>query len=258
MLFVSSNGILYYITHYDTIFNQLNIKVNCFSDVETKPQWFILFRLLIVGASFSMMCATFLRLIFALMKKGCNEYIVRAYLSALLVMTVSFITEWIYHLRIFSTVCEDAFGVRSPMIEVSEWIVTVPMMIYMNITLDVKKKEIEHKDKMLVIAAYSNIFFGFLQILLNEAIASLSITFSGLCMIYYLYSIVVNASMAVAKYHNLESKSFHIHAYVDYLFTHKRLVTASLMAMIFPAYLVTYLLSACKVFNHIVISVLLS
>ena len=256
LLFISLNCTLYYVSHYDTIFNRLNVSVNCFSDIEKKPEWFILYRLLVLGASLAMVCATAVRVILATSKRGSSEYIFSAYISAMFVMSVSFTTECIHHLNIFTTVCEDALGVRSPLIEVSEWMVTVPIMIYMNLTLDVKRKEIGDRDKKLVIAAYLNIFFGFLPIMLNEVMGTVSIMISGVCMIYYLYMIVMDASTAVAKYHSVDHKSYHIHEYIDYLFSHKRLLTAVMMAVIFPAFPATYILSACKVCDHNTTSVI--
>jgi len=250
LLFISLNCILYYISHNDTIFSRLNINVNCFSDIEKKPQWLILFRLFVLGASFAMVCATAVRVILATSKKGSSEYIFSAYISAMFVMSVSFTAECIHHLNIFTTVCEDVFGVRSPLIEVSEWMITVPIMIYMNVTLDVKRKEIGDKEKMLVLIAYLNIFFGFLPIMLNEVLGTVSIMISGACMIYYLYMIVMDASRAVAKYHDVDHKSYRIHEYIDYLFSHKRLFTAVMMAVIFPTYPLCYILSACKVCGH--------
>ena len=249
LIFLLSNSILFYVTHYDTPI-QFQLHVNCFSDIEIKPQWYVTYRLFILGASFAVFCTTIVRIILSLCKRGQSHLVISAYLSGLLVMTLSFSTELIHYLGIFTTVCEDVFSVRSPVIEISEWIVTVPLMIYMNVTLNVYKKEISKADKLIITGAILNIFFGFLPIALPESLSSICILLSGICMIYYLHEIIIDASIALRKFHTYDIKSYDIFDYVEYLFCHKRLVTAIIMAMIFPLFPVTYLLSASKIFDH--------
>jgi hypothetical protein len=52
-------------------------------------------------------------------------------------------------------------------------------MIYLNITINVHKQKIDSNDKLIIGAAYLNIFFGFLPIILSKEMAIVSIFLSG-------------------------------------------------------------------------------
>jgi xanthine/uracil permease len=114
--YILTNYIIYLI-NTNNVIESNQFKLNCYYDNEIKPQYIQTLRKCLVGASFSVLFTTLFRTLLSTFSKGNNGLIQVAYLAASVVMFVCFGSELIYHIGILPTVCEDALGVRSPLIE---------------------------------------------------------------------------------------------------------------------------------------------
>lgn len=117
-------------------------------------------------------------------------------------------------------------------------------MIYLNLTIDFKKQKLDSKDLSVLAAAYLTILFGFLPIVLNRTISYVSISLSGICCFYFLYTVLTDSIKSVAEYYKDDVKSFDLQNYVEFTFAKKKMYTAVMMALIFPAFPFTYITRA--------------
>jgi len=245
--------LLYYLGNYDNVFIYIfranNIKLNCYNiDSSLQPTWLTTTRLFIVGASFSAVCSNIIRTALAVSKSGHNNNVLSAFISGTLVMTMSFLGEAIQLSGMFTNVCIDAFGVKSPLIEISEWLVTVPMMIYLNITIDFKKQKLDSKDYSVLASAYLMIVFGFLPIICNQTLSAISFLISGSFFCYFTFTVLIDSFKAVGEFYKEENiKAEDLYNYIEFTFAKKRMYTALMIALIFPAFPMTYLLRASGV-----------
>ena len=75
---------------------------------------------------------------------------------------ISSCSQLIQYIDLFETTCIDIFGVQSPVIQWAEWMVSVPLMFYLTITLDGKKKEFNLSDYLILVCSFFGIAFLFL------------------------------------------------------------------------------------------------
>ena len=59
--------------------------------------------------------------------------------------------------------CTDAFGLITPLSQWIEWMVSVPLMMYLNVTLDPYKGVLESEDLLILLFTESSIFVSFLS-----------------------------------------------------------------------------------------------
>lgn len=118
------------------------------------------------------------------------------------------------------------------------------MMIYLNLTIDFKKQKLDSKDLSVLAAAYLTILFGFLPIVLNRTISYVSISLSGISCFYFLYTVLTDSIKSVAEYYKDDVKSLDLQNYIEFTFAKKKMYTAVMMALIFPAFPFTYITRA--------------
>jgi len=108
---------------------------------------------------------------------------VSAYIVALLIMSISFSSEIINLLKLFDNSCPDAFGVWSPRVQWCEWQVTVPIMLYLCLTLDVKKFKLSSEDMLILFLAWFSIFSAYVvSWRLPREVSFVMITFAWVSM----------------------------------------------------------------------------
>lgn len=59
--------------------------------------------------------------------------------------------------------CIDAFGLITPLSQWIEWMISVPMMMYLNVTLDPYKDILDSEDLMILVCTECSIFVSFLS-----------------------------------------------------------------------------------------------
>ena len=166
-----------------------------------------------------LVCSNIIRTALAVSKSGHNNNVLSAFISGTLVMTMSFLGEAIQLSGMFTNVCIDAFGVKSPLIEISEWLVTVPMMIYLNITIDFKKQKLDSKDYSVLASAYLMIVFGFLPIICNQTLSAISFLISGSFFCYFTFTVLIDSFKAVGEFYKEENiKAEDLYNYIEFTF----------------------------------------
>lgn len=80
-----------------------------------------------------------------------NPNILSAYMATCTLMAMSFTSEMIQSFGLLTAVREDAFGVRSPVMQIIEWQVTVPFLFYLCIALDIQREELTMKDVLIIL-----------------------------------------------------------------------------------------------------------
>lgn len=145
-------------------------------------------KYMIIGASGSSCVVQLARIITSSSKANLHNTM-SAYIVAFAIMIISFSSELIMTSGHFSTVCEDSFGVRSPIIQIAEWQITVPLMIYLTLTLDTKKDKLAAIDYLILAATYIGIIAAFVPILCNRNLSILSL---GTSVVAIQYSLTMN------------------------------------------------------------------
>ena len=104
--------------------------------------------------------------------------------------------------------CIDAFGFKSPLIQWAEWQISVPLMMYLIITLDTRKTQFSFEDYAIIILSYLCILLAFS---LNWNIVArghgIILALSSICMFA---SILMLVASSRRKYNNA------IHSSIDY------------------------------------------
>jgi len=119
---------------------------------------------LVDGASGSSLALLILRLVLyvTLNPTIVNPNLLSAYLAACTLM--SFTSEMIQSFGLLTAVREDAFGVRSPIMQMIEWQVTVPFLFYLCIAMDIQREGLTIKDGLIIILG------GWLGMIINVPI----------------------------------------------------------------------------------------
>lgn len=159
-----------------------------------------------------------------------------AYMTAFMIMLISFTSEVIMMTGNFDSVCEDPFGVKSPIIQISEWQITVPLMLYLTLTLDTNKKKLTSRDYTILLCGYFGVMCGFLPILLSWQMGVYALIVAACAVPYALIMNVVDAYSSYAKTIAIGMAS--PSEYVAFTISRRRLETSIYLLIIclfFPA-----------------------
>jgi class 3 adenylate cyclase len=215
------------------------------------PQWIQIARWVICGCSGSALLSQIVRTVLAVIKNPHAINTISAYIAAMVVMLINFSGEVLHISGLFSGVCEDSFGVRSPLIEMAEWQVTVPLMVFLSLTLDTKKKSLTFQDWSILCCSYLSIVFGLVvPPMVSFKIAVVSISMSCLTMFFVLVSIFVLSVRAHAEFCRSDVDATSISQYLGFLVARKRLNSCIWIVLIFPLFPVVYFSRVCTIIDH--------
>lgn len=84
----------------------------------------------------------------------------------------------------YGVVCEDVLGVASPPAQWSEWLICVPLMVYVTIAVEGKERELTRGNVSTIILMFFCIFFGFiLNFDLSFNLGIFVVNLSALCFV---------------------------------------------------------------------------
>jgi hypothetical protein len=122
------------------------------------PLWLLNFQTIINGSSGGAVAVHFSRMIMLVFStKYVSSNMFSAYAASFTIMVISFSSEIIMSLGLLSAVRRNVFNVQSPIIQLLEWQVTVPLMFYLNVTLDAQKLALTAEDFVIIIGAFVSI-----------------------------------------------------------------------------------------------------
>ena len=172
-------------------------------------EWYTPFKNIVLGASGGAFLAQIARIVVKY-HQDASYNTFAAYFTALLVMAIMLATECV---PLFQCVefSKDLLGVESPTSQWAEWQITVPMMFYLNLTLNAEKLKLNLNDIKIIIAAWFSIFAAWIPNLAivrertnnRELTGVMFITLSALSFGYAVYFNLHNSQIA---YHRLKQK----------------------------------------------------
>jgi hypothetical protein len=143
------------------------------------------------------------------------------------------------------------------LIDMAEWQVSVPLMIYLNLTLDTKKSSFSLFDLSIVASSYFSIFFGFiLAPMFDFKIASLCIIGASFLMIFSVTSTMIQAYTARLQYFSESVNETDVSEFLGYLVSEKRFSSCLWICLIFPLYPAVYFSRAGNLIDHTTTSIL--
>ena len=152
-------------------------------------------KYMILGASGSSCVIQLFRVVVSFFKANLKNTF-SAYSIAFTIMSISFMGEVIMMTGNFDSICEDPFGVKSAVIQIAEWQTTVPMMLYLCLSLDTTKSTLGLRDYSILLAGYVGVLSGFMPILLSWQMGVCALILSVVLVIYALVMNVVNGYYA--------------------------------------------------------------
>jgi signal transduction histidine kinase len=121
------------------------------------------------------------------------------------IITISFLitflmaSQQLLNLIFSPVICIDAFGLITPLLQWFEWMISVPLMIYMSLTLDPFKVELSLEDLIILILTEMSIFVSFM-------------TTWGIGINYSIICIAVGTVSMICSLHMLVLQSYRTHA----------------------------------------------
>jgi len=130
-----------------------------FCNSEPFPEWMNIFHAVSFGATGGTCVLHGTRTLFGNVK-GPN--IKSAFVTMFIISLISASSQALQFSRFFTNTCEDVFGVRSPLVQWAEWQVSVPMMFFLNVSLDTTKSSLSYWDFIVIFTSYTGIGFTFI------------------------------------------------------------------------------------------------
>ena len=147
------------------------------------PEWIQAHQMICIGASSGVLIIYMFR--FLLVKLSgpiCEEDKHFAYFLMFIIALIATSSHVLQFLQIFDN-CVDILGIKSFLVQWAEWQVSVPLMLYMNITLDKQKQALSGTDWAILLCAGFTISLAFSSNLgLGNELSLLFIFGSCLCL----------------------------------------------------------------------------
>ena len=153
---------------------------------------------------------------------------------------------------VYGGVCKDALGVESPVAQWGEWLVCVPLMVYINIAIEDKDQELSDSDLATIFLTSISILLGFMMNFQEPfAVGVIFFSLANFCFIAYpLYSIKcsmkgVNPQFSPLR-SNLSTVETRLSREHDLIKSTKYAYLSRLLFVIFPVFPFVYLLAFFK------------
>ena len=153
-------------------------------------------------------------------------------------------------------VCKDALGVESPVAQWSEWIVSVPLMVYINIAVEDKNKELINSDLAVIMLTSVSIILGFMMNFhVPFTVGVIFFSLAILCFIAYpSYLMKFSGESNKVKFSlirsNLSIVETRIREEEDLIKATKYKYLSRLLFTLFPLFPFTYLLAYMKILDR--------
>ena len=153
---------------------------------------------------------------------------------------------------LYGGVCKDALGVESPVAQWGEWLVCVPLMVYINIAIEDKDQELSDSDLAIIFLTSISILLGFMMNFHEPfAVGVIFFSLANFCFIAFpLYSIKCSKRAVKPQFSRLRSNLSTVETRVsqeqDLIKATKYAYLSRLLFIIFPVFPLVYLLAFFK------------
>ena len=208
------------------------------------------FNTSVIVSSISACAVQLLHVILNISNSSVNT--ISAHATILIIMLIQCLSELLHFGGIFNHSTEDIFGVKISAITIIEWISTVPVMFYLNLTLTSPKYFLTYEDYSIIISSFLFLLFSGFSTLLHfsfyNAIYTLIIT--SLLMMYALINNTILAYKNLSIYTNNNSLINEPDGYINYSIAQRRVNCSLFLLFFLPLYLFAFIFRMYNIISN--------